>query len=40
MATIKQIIGANTGAGSKATEIKKSARTSAKVFMAAGFKPR
>ena len=36
MATIKQVIGANTGAGSVATQYKKSARTSALAFGRAG----
>lgn len=36
MATIKQRIAALTGAGSRATQFKKSARTSARVFARAG----
>lgn len=40
MATIKQIIAEQTGAGSRASQYKKSAKASAKVFMAAGFTPR
>lgn len=36
MATIKGVIAANTGAGSRATQYKKSARTSARAFAQAG----
>lgn len=36
MATIKQIIAKNTGAGSRATQYKKSARVSARNFGALG----
>lgn len=36
MATIKQVIGERTGAGSRATQFKKSARTSASVFAQSG----
>lgn len=36
MATVKQTIGRNTGAGSVASQYKKSARTSARVFGMAG----
>ena len=36
MATIKQVIGRNTGAGSAATQYRKSARTSARVFAQSG----
>lgn len=36
MATTKQIIGANTGAGSNATRYKKSAKTSARAFAQSG----
>lgn len=36
MATIKQVIAQNTGAGSKATQYKKSAAASAKAFAQAG----
>lgn len=35
MATVKQRIAAATGAGSRATQYKKSARTSAKTFVSA-----
>lgn len=34
MATIKSVIGRNTGASSRATQFKKSAKTSASVFTA------
>ncbi len=36
MATIKQAIAQNTGAGSRATQFKKNARTSASVFAQSG----
>lgn len=36
MATVKQVIAARTGAGSRATQYKKSARVSARVFGLAG----
>ena len=36
MATVKQTIAANTGAGSRATQYKKSARASARAFGLAG----
>ena len=36
MATMKQRIAAATGAGSRATQFKKSARTSARVFAQSG----
>lgn len=36
MATVKQVIGAKTGASSRATQYKKSARTSALAFGKAG----
>ena len=36
MATIKQTIGANTGASSNATRFRKSAKTSARVFGQSG----
>ena len=36
MATIKQVIARNTGAGSAATRYRKSARTSASVFAQSG----
>ena len=36
MATIKQVIGANTGGGSNATRFRKSARTSARAFARGG----
>ena len=36
MATIKQTIAASTGAGSRATQFRKSARTSARVFAQSG----
>lgn len=36
MATVKQTIARNTGAGSKATQYKKSAAVSARVFARAG----
>ena len=35
MATVKQVIARNTGAGSAATQYKKSARTSARNFVSA-----
>ena len=38
MATIKQVIGRITGAASRATQFRKSARTSARAFAAAGTK--
>ena len=36
MATIKSVIAANTGAGSRATQYRKSAKTSARAFARAG----
>ena len=36
MATIKSVIGKNTGASSRATQFKKSAKTSARAFAQAG----
>ena len=36
MATVKQVIAANTGAGSRATQFKKSAAASARNFARAG----